>query len=63
MLVASSAICAFWNSSESNIPFKGYVIINDAGSLVDSTRLNGDFIEIPLEHLLDRTVLTRFYWA
>jgi membrane protease YdiL (CAAX protease family) len=63
MLVASSAICAFWNSSESNIPFKGYILINDVGSLVDSTRLNVDFIEIPLEHLLDRTVLTRFYWA
>ena len=62
MLVASSAICANWNSSESKTYFKGCVIINDIDSIVDSTILNGDFIEIQLAHIRDRTVLTRSYW-
>jgi hypothetical protein len=63
MLVASSAIIAYWNSLESRIPFKGYVVIIDVESSVDSTLSNGDSIQIPRAHLLDKSVLVRSYWT
>ncbi|MFO0494103.1 MAG: hypothetical protein ACK50Y_01105 [Flavobacteriia bacterium] len=62
MLVASSAICAYWNSSEPNTPFTGCVVINDIESSVDFPILSGDFIQIPRAHLLDKSILTRSYW-